>query len=170
MEKAKKPFYLRWWFIGFCAIIILGLIVGPDEEESDKGGKVAAQNEPVPEPKKTTTKNPEPAKLDITESAKEMAIETTKEDSNVQDAAIAVKGGKISFAVIVGAAINEETAKDIGDNFVRQLSAFTDGSTPTKDYYGELYDQYDVLITVGDSAQNVIVQGAKVKGAKKITW
>lgn len=138
------------------------------------GDEDKAENKP--EVKETTTevkpekKEEKPAKIEVSETAITMAVESTKQVDGVSDAAISIKDGQISFAVIVGASTNEETAQEIGANFIRQLSSFTEGSTPTKDYYGELYDQYDVLITVADSAKNVIAQGAKVKSSSKITW
>lgn len=33
MEKTKKPFYKRWWFITFIIAIALGVIFSPSEEE-----------------------------------------------------------------------------------------------------------------------------------------
>ncbi|MEH6965354.1 hypothetical protein [Priestia megaterium] len=109
-------------------------------------------------------------KIKITKTAINEAVEQTKEDPLVEDAAVSLKDEKISMAVIVNSATDKEKAKEIGDNFVRQLGSFSDGKVPTKDYYGEIYDQYDLLISVGNSAQDIIVSGAKVKEASKITW
>ncbi|PVE74434.1 hypothetical protein [Priestia megaterium] len=109
-------------------------------------------------------------KIKITKTAINEAVEQTKEDPLVEDAAVSLKDEKISMAVIVNSATNKEKAKEIGDNFVRQLGSFADGKVPTKDYYGEIYDQYDLLISVGNSAQDIIISGAKVKEASKITW
>ena len=34
VTKTKKPFYKRWWFITLVAIMIIGALVGGDEDES----------------------------------------------------------------------------------------------------------------------------------------
>lgn len=33
MNKTKKPFYKKWWFIGIIVFVILGVILSPSEEE-----------------------------------------------------------------------------------------------------------------------------------------
>lgn len=168
MEKAKKPFYKRWWFFAILVFLLLGAIASQGEEtqelERDKPKSEVKKVEVEPE------KEPESVALEVTDAAIDMAVGTTLQTPEVSDAAISVKNDTISFAVIVGASTNKETAQEIGDNFIRQLSAFTDGSTPRKDYYGELYDEFDVLITIAGPAENIIAQGAKVRTSPKITW
>ncbi|MDF1510187.1 hypothetical protein PZE06_18800 [Robertmurraya sp. DFI.2.37] len=174
MEKAKKPFYKRWWFFAILVFLLLGAIASQGEEtqelERDKP-KAEVNDDKKPEKVEVEPeKERESVVLEVTDTAIDMAVETTLQTPEVSDAAISVKNDTISFAVIVGASTNKETAQEIGDNFIRQLSAFTDGSTPTKDYYGELYDEFDVLITIADPAENIIAQGAKVRTSPKITW
>ncbi|MDR4936033.1 hypothetical protein RGU11_06590 [Rossellomorea marisflavi] len=58
----------------------------------------------------------------------------------------------------------------MSDNFVRQLAAFPFGEGPTKDYYGEIYDKYNMQVAVFDANEKAIVYGAKVTSSPKITW
>lgn len=45
----KKPFYKKWWFITIIALVIIGAIFGPDEEEKQVKEDKATQNEQVKE-------------------------------------------------------------------------------------------------------------------------
>src|SRR5690625_3839202 len=95
---------------------------------------------------------------------KDSHIEVSKEDK------------KITLAIQVNAATNEEHAKDLGDNFARALGSGVaiysekDLESPSKDNLGEIYDFYDLHVGVGTGTENFIVQGAMVTGASKITW
>lgn len=109
-------------------------------------------------------------KVEFSEEGKKMALEQVRQNPQVRDAHIEVQGKKIIMAVIVSASVNKDTAKEIGDNFVRNLGAFLGGKPPEKYYYGEVFDNYDLQIGVGTSPDNIIVQGAKVTTAKGITW
>lgn len=108
---------------------------------------------------------------EITEHAKKVAIDFITDDPLVKDAHIEVKGNKVTLAIVVNAAMNEERAKEVGDNFVRFLNTMVDGTEPaTKHYLGSLWDHYDLHVGVGTGPDNFIVQGAKVAGAKRIMW
>ena len=43
--KVKKPFYKRWWFITIVALVIIGAIFGPDEEEKQAKENKTEQSE-----------------------------------------------------------------------------------------------------------------------------
>ena len=96
----------------------------------------------------------------------------------VRDSHIAVdpENQTITLAIIVGAATNEEHAKDLGDNFTRALASGVaiyseeDYRSPTKHDLGELYDYYDLHVGVGTSPDHFIERGAKVTASPKITW
>ncbi|MCU5376175.1 hypothetical protein OCA08_03370 [Bacillus cereus] len=108
--------------------------------------------------------------IEFNEESKKIALDQVKQNPLVKDAHIEVQGKKIIMAVIVNTSVNKEAAKEIGDNFVRNLGAFSGGKAPEKNYYGEIFDNYDLQIGVGSSPNDIIVQGAKVTSAKKITW
>jgi len=52
------------------------------------------------------------------------------------------------------------------------FTAVTDSEleAPTNDSYGGIYEYYDLLICIGTGTDNIIVSGAKVTGAKHISW
>ncbi|EMA6344844.1 hypothetical protein U3450_003900 [Bacillus cytotoxicus] len=138
------------------------------EKEREELIKQAQEKEKTKAVAKEKTK--ETITVEFNEEGKKMALEQVKQNPLVHDAHIEVNGKTIVMAVIVGAAVNKEAAKEIGDNFVRNLGAFSGGKPPEKYYYGEIFDNYDLQIGVGTGPDNIIVQGAKVTSAKKITW
>src|SRR5690625_2509 len=95
---------------------------------------------------------------------KDPYIEVSKEDK------------KITLAIVVNAATNEEHAKDLGDNFARALASGVsiysedDLKSPSKDNLGELYDSYDLQVGIGSSPDDFIARGAMVTSTSKITW
>lgn len=110
-------------------------------------------------------------KPEISEHAKKMAVDFITDDPLVKDAHIEVEGDKVTIAIVVNAAMNEERAKEVGDNFVRFLNTMVDGTEPaTKHYLGSLWDHYDLHVGVGTGPDHFIAQGAKVTTAKRITW
>ena len=108
---------------------------------------------------------------EISEHAKKMAVDFITDDPLVKDAHIEVKDDKVTLAIVVNAAMNEERAKEVGDNLVRFLNSQVEGTKPaTKDYLGGLWDHYDLHVGVGTGPDHFIAQGAKVTTAKRITW
>lgn len=115
---------------------------------------------------------------EVSEEAMNHAYDIINDYDMVKDSHIEVseEDKKITLAIQVGAATNEDHAKDLGDNFVRALASGVaiysedDLESPSKDNLGELYDYYDLHVGVGTDADNFIVQGAKVTGSPKITW
>ncbi|WP_028782225.1 hypothetical protein [Thalassobacillus devorans] len=112
--------------------------------------------------------------VEITEEMKEMTYDTIMGYEGVKDAYIEVNGDEITMTLQVGASLNEETRKELGDNFVRNLSSnvsfnYDELESPSKDDYGTLFHLYDLQIGVGTGADDII-QGAKVTSSPKITW
>ncbi|MBG9788748.1 hypothetical protein [Brevibacillus laterosporus] len=112
----------------------------------------------------------EQPKIQIEDSTIKRVIDDVKQRDFVKDAAITVDKNKASLAVIVDYTVNKETAKRIGDNFVRTLGSAAGGKFPEKDYYGEVYDYYDLIITVATPDETIISTGAKVTNAPSIKW
>jgi hypothetical protein len=79
MEKAKKPFYKRWWFIVFIIGIALSVIFSPSEEEraemeAAEAAEVKAQDEAAAKKKaEAEAKKAEEKKAKEAEAAKEKA-------------------------------------------------------------------------------------------------
>lgn len=166
MKKALKV------LLGVAAFfIIVSLFIGDSEDKKDDAQleeKPAAveniENEEMPE---------------ISEEAIEYAYDVILAYDDVKDAHVTVEEDDqaISLAIQVGAAMNEELAKELADSFVRALSTGVsiygenaELDSPSGDDLGELYDYYNLLVVVGSSPEHTIVQGAKVKTAKNITW
>ncbi|WP_232696115.1 hypothetical protein [Brevibacillus daliensis] len=116
----------------------------------------------------STTEKP---KIAITDEAIKNTIEYAKKfNNNVRDAAVLVEGDKVTLAATVGFATSEEAAKEVGDGIIRLLASEVDGKGPTKDYYGELYDHYSLMVVVGTPDTKPIVMGAKAKGSRFLVW
>jgi len=130
------------------------------KEESDKD-------------KKSTDEIP-----NINEEAMNHAYDIINDYDMVKDTHIEVseEDKKITLAIIVNAATNEEHAKELGDNFARALASGVsiysedDLESPSKDNLGELYDSYDLQVCIGTSPDDFIARGAMVTNASKITW
>lgn len=135
-----------------------------EEPKEDEAAKIVAEYEANKKDK------PKEEMVTITDFAITTAVETTKQDTLVKDAYIEAKDNRILISIIVNAATTEEQAKEIGENAARQLAAFSGYKTPTKDYLGEIYDHYELMIGVGTGPNNIMVQGAKVTASPKITW
>ncbi|AXK19116.1 hypothetical protein [Bacillus sp. COPE52] len=121
-------------------------------------------------PKEETKKEVKQETFVISDEAKKMAIEQVTSNPLVKDAHIEVKGKEVTMSVIVNDAVTKESAKQIGDNFVRNLGGFAGGKGPEKNYYGEVFDNYDLRGVVGTSADNVIIHGYKATSSNRINW
>ena len=104
---------------------------------------------------------------EVTNEQKNLAIQGIKEYSEVLDAAVTQDGKKLSLVLIVNYATSEETAKQLGDNFVRMVKTFGPESAPSK-IIGK--GMFDYLIGVYYPNEQLIVMGAKVDFADHITW
>jgi|SRR5690554_6300465 len=172
-KKSNKKLYIGigiFLFIMFAVNAFTGNLI-PNDKQADEQPSTAKKEEKMPEkgdPKEEKSKEDKP---EISEHAKEMTIDFITDDPLVKDAHIEVKGDKVTIAIIVNAAMNEERAKEVGDNSVRFLNTMVDGTEPaTKHYLGSLWDHYDLHVGVGTGPDHFIAQGAKVKGAPRIVW
>jgi len=149
-------------------LIVLSLFIGGPDEKKDEGQPtdktVTEENVQLPEIPEAAMKHAYDIILGYDE-VKDAHVEVNKEDKT------------ISMAIQVGASINEETARELADSFVRALSSgvafYNDEDElepPKNDYLGELYDYYNLLVVVGSSPEHTIVDGAKVREAKNISW
>jgi hypothetical protein len=103
----------------------------------------------------------------LTEDEKELAITSIEGYTEVQDAAITQDGDQLSLALIVGYSTNEETAKDLGDSFVRLVKTFGPEEAPGKEIGPGLYYY---LIGVYYPDGSLVAMGAKCPSCSKITW
>jgi outer membrane murein-binding lipoprotein Lpp len=103
----------------------------------------------------------------LTVEQKELAISQIKHNTMVQDAAITQDGKHLSLAIIVEYATNEETAKDLGDSFLRLVKTFGPEDAPQKEIGPGIYD-YLVGVYYPDKTQ--VALGAKCSSCRKIAW
>ena len=90
-----------------------------------------------------------------------------KKEILVHDAYIGQKGCDLKLAVVVNAAANEAYARDLGERFVRLTKTFGPGPAPSKQIGKGIYS---LLVGVFTSGEKRLVLGAKVSGARRITW
>lgn len=103
----------------------------------------------------------------LTDEQKDLAIMGIKGYDEVQDAAIVQDGEKLSLALIVGYATNEETAKDLGDSFVRMVKSSSGDTPPGKEIGPGIYTY---LIGVFYPDKSEVISGAKCGMCKSIYW
>ncbi|MRX54714.1 hypothetical protein GJU41_12090 [Bacillus idriensis] len=159
---------LRWLLLA-ASLCVLGAC------SNEAGSESPAKPKPVAEEKKEPAKEaktePKSDKIEISQFAIDMADETVKNNNPfVEEIALKQKDDTISMAVVIGNAATKESAKQSLEDFVRSLTIGLDGKGPTKDYYGEVYDQYHVLLTAVDPQGNEIITGAMAKGTHRISW
>lgn len=123
----------------------------------------------------TACGGPPPA---VPQAAIDDAVAFITQDPMVRDAAIRIEDRQIVLAIVANRAINQQYARQLGDNFARYFATATAGRSdderlkegPSKDYLGALWDHYDMQVIVAVDADNVLVQGAKARTAKAIRW
>ena len=99
--------------------------------------------------------------------AKNLAIQSIKQQPLVLDAAISQDGNTFSLVLVVNRATNQTGARQLGDNFVRMLKTFSDDDNPGREI-GQ--GKYDYLIGVYYSDRTQVALGAKAAGATRIRW
>lgn len=99
----------------------------------------------------------------------DQAIGTIKSYDLVKDAAVVQDGYTLSLVVVVNAATNEKTAKEMGDNFVRQVmvNAGELEKMPSKEI-GQ--SNYDYMIAVVRPDESEVASGTKPRLAESIRW
>ncbi|MCR8981484.1 hypothetical protein [Brevibacillus laterosporus] len=161
LTRKRGALILLLSFVGFISAFTLDKPTGTSSQQATIS---TVQNEEQPKTEEEQTK------IQIEDAIIKRVTDDVKKRDFVKDAAITVDKDRVSLAVIVGYAVNKETAKRIGDNFVRTLGAAAGGKFPEKDYYGEVYDHYDLIITVATPDETIISTGAKVTYAPSIKW
>src|SRR5690606_17101790 len=132
--------------LGGCILFVLGFNISPEPSNLQSVEEKEVTKEEGPEEKMTEKVDPKEEKAqednhEVSEHAKKMAVEFITDDPLVKEAHIEVEGDKLTIAIFVNAAMNEERAREVGDNFVRFLNTMVDGTKPaTKHSLGSLWD------------------------------
>jgi hypothetical protein len=145
----------------------LDVLVTMRRSESKITNLTSATTETTTEKTTPTTTTSTAKKRTLTEEEKELASTSIEGYTEVQDAAITQDGDQLSLALIVGYATNEETAKDLGDSFVRLIKTFGPEDAPGKEIGPGIYYY---LIGVYYPDETLVAMGAKCPSCSKITW
>ena len=93
----------------------------------------------------------------------------------VDDACVVVEGYNITIVIMANGALNDNTVKDIVDSAIRRLSSTLSMSSkytsPSKDNYGSLYDDY--FLTVGvfaSGSQKEMARCTKAMLSNTLRW
>lgn len=108
------------------------------------------------------------AMIDFASKALEINIEVTQ-------ANIAVSGNTLGFAIFVSPGTSKSKCQNLGTDMVKALGAaatieYPDLLPPSPVSLGGLYKKYDIIVSVGTSATDIIAKGTKTTSAKKINW
>lgn len=120
--------------------------------------------------------NPDEEALpEITETMINIAKTTTELNLEVSSANVAVNGSTIGFAIFVSAGTDQDKCEEIGKGMVKALAGAAsathlDLTPPSPVSLGGLYTEYDIIVSVGTSASDIIAKGTKTTSAKKINW
>ena len=93
----------------------------------------------------------------------------------VDDACVVVDKSSITIVVMANGALNDDTVKDLIDSSIRRLSSTVSLSSrytsPSRDNYGSLYDEY--FLTVGvyaSGSQKEMARCTKAKLSNTLRW
>lgn len=121
--------------------------------------------------------DPETQKYIITEDMIDVATREIKKNIEIVSAGIIPQEGTLGIAIIVSGGTTSERGKALAETYLKSLSGaasatYSDLLGPETDSLGEIYDYYELIITVGTGPEEdtYIAEGTKVKGAKSIYW
>ncbi|MDH8677103.1 hypothetical protein QE109_03025 [Fusibacter bizertensis] len=113
----------------------------------------------------------------VTEAMIDIATSELKKNIDVSDASVIPQDNTLGIAIIIKPGTSQERAVELTEAYLKSLSgaaaaAYSDLKAPTKETLGELYDYYELVITVGTSTkpEDFIAKGTKVRGASSIYW
>lgn len=179
-EPSKKKFKLRWQHVVIGIIILFGfyllfrfttpfgdLNVNLDGKESLGNGE-GFETETDEKPEKT---------FPITDDMIEHATNALLKNTEVRDADIIPQEDTLGIAIIVYGGTSETRSKELAEQYIKDLSGvasvtYDELKAPSKDDLGELFDYYNLVISVGTStkAEDAVANGQMNKGASSIYW
>lgn len=125
---------------------------------------------------KDTTESPS-KDYPVTDEMIEIATNTLLRNIDAVDAAVIPQNDTLGVAIIVAPGTDAERAQSMASEYLKALAGaasatYSDLKAPTKDTLGQLYDFYELVITIGTGTdeESFIARGTKVKGAKAIFW
>jgi len=114
----------------------------------------------------------------IPQAAMDDAVAFILQDPLVRDAAIRIENDQIVLAIVANRAINQQYARQLGDNFARYFATATATwasderlkKVPTRDYYGGVWEHYTGTIVIAFDTDTVFQRGTLAKGGRSIRW
>lgn len=115
---------------------------------------------------------------DIPQAAIDQAVAFIEDDPSVRDATIVIDGKRIGLVAVVTRATSKSHAHQVGDSFVRRLGSLsaqlsTDNrlrKSPTRDYFGGLWDHYDADVIIALDADTEIARAFIISGTHRLSW
>ncbi len=187
IKKSKKKLFnpLTWelidWLILFAIIIIISTLLylfapnASQYEDIEVNTPTSEENNSkalgTDDRDKDDEKNPYP----ITEEMIKQAQEIINKESDITDSGIFVTNDTIGFALFIKPSVSKVKAEEYAIIFIKALSSiasstYTELSAPNAINFGELYKHYNCFISVGESADNILVKGDKPKSKTTINW
>ena len=103
----------------------------------------------------------------ISKVAIDKSIEIIEENELVKDAALIYRSNlnMLIFAIQTYEKINSETAKELGETFIRSFGEQIALKTffPTEQSFGGIYNIYDLLIVVGTGSDDFYSKGGNIQ-------
>ncbi|MBN2898522.1 MAG: hypothetical protein JXO44_07090 [Clostridia bacterium] len=112
---------------------------------------------------------------EITQTMIDFSKNAVEIHTEVTSANIAVNDSTLGFAIFVSPGTDKSECEKFGEEMVKALGVVAstthlDLTPPTPVSLGGLYQEYDVIISVGTSSSDIIAKGTKTTAAKKINW
>ena len=179
-EPNKKKFKLKWQHVLIGILVLVGfylilrfttpfgdLNVNLDGKESLGNGEGF---------EKESDEKPEKA-FPITDEMIEYATNALLKNTEVRGADIIPQEDTLGIAIIVYGGTSDIRSKELAEQYLRDLSiiasvTYDDLKAPSKEELGELYDYYNLIISVGTSTspEDAVSNGQMNKGASSIYW
>jgi tetratricopeptide (TPR) repeat protein len=125
---------------------------------------------------KDTTESPS-KNYPVTDEMIEIATKTLLKNIDAVDATVIPQNDTLGVAIIVAPGTTSERAQIMAVEYLKALAGaasatYSDLNAPSKESLGQLYDFYELVITIGTGfdEEEFIARGTKVKGAKAIFW
>ena len=100
-EKAKKPFYKKWWFIVIAVLILLGIVgslIGPDSTNKSQNQTKNKENVSVESIIKSNFKNSE-VKIELDKKTNNLYLDVKTKDYATASGAFNVEGGNLARCI-----------------------------------------------------------------------
>jgi len=156
--------FLKWVGIGTGIIVVLVVVlvvaIALIANNGDGGQVTVKRDNPTPAS--------QPVDMTVPMETRQIVLESIGASAGVLDAAISQDGEYISLVLVVGAAMNEQYARQLGENFVRQFKTMSQDDPPGKDVGTGMYNY--IVKVVGSPGEQIIAQGAKVSFSDRISW